>query len=70
MNNNLEIKYKPFKHKFQIKHASYHWYFTLFYQSQPPKYFFNCKDMNNVLKEVFIIIALEFIHLFVCPLQS
>lgn len=36
----------------------------------PPKYFFNCKDMNNVLKEVFIIIALEFIHLFVCPLQS
>lgn len=39
MNNNLEIKYKPFKHKFQVKHASYHWYFTLFYQSQPPKYF-------------------------------
>lgn len=39
MNNNLGIKYKHFKHKSQIKHASHHLYFTLFYQSQPPKYF-------------------------------
>ena len=39
MNNNVKIKYKPLKHKFQIKHASHHLNFTLFYQSQPPKYF-------------------------------